>query len=293
MADFPLRCAVWRVRVNVLALFVALLALVAPGWGFVALRLPVPRHAVRLRLADGEGSTTVETALVSTTELADVANGIKYVPLTRPDEVFDCAALCMEVFFNEKAKGSRKGVSAALSSLLPLKALRTFLCRQLYRKLSSAMLATLKQPYRSSIYAVDTNSNQIVGYVEVYMSEARFVLDEVSKNLHLSISPDTASLPTSRESSAMPKIANLAVSPNARKAGIGRQLVLRCIALSRMWGAQELYLTVEPDNAAALSLYAKMGFEMRHLSKGMLWDVEGLTLRKVPRLLSILSLKLQ
>jgi len=271
----------------------ALLALVAPGWGFVVPRLPSPRHALR-SLVDGEGSDTLKT-LIPTTELADITNGIRYVPLTRADEVFDCAALCMEVFFNEKAKGSRQGVTAALSSLLPvpLKALRTSLLRQLYRKLSSAMLAALKQPYRSSIYAVDTNSNQIVGYVEVYMSEARFVMDEVSKSIHLSVSPDAATLPTSPDSSAMPKIANLAVSPNARQAGVGRQLVSRCIALARMWGAQEVYLTVEPDNTAALSLYSKMGFEMRHLSKGLLWDVEGLTLRQVPRLLSILSLKLQ
>lgn len=273
----------------------ALLALVAPGWGFLAPRLPSPRYALR-SLVDGEGSDTLKT-LIPTTELADIdmINGIKYVPLTRADEVFDCAALCMEVFFNEKAKGSRQGVPAALSSLLPvpLKALRTSLLRQLYRKLSSAMLAALKQPYRSSVYAVDTNSNQIVGYVEVYMSEARFVMDEVSKSIHLSVSPDAATLPTSPDSSAMPKIANLAVSPNARQAGVGRQLVSRCIALARMWGAQEVYLTVEPDNTAALSLYSKMGFEMRHLSKGLLWDVEGLTLRQVPRLLSILSLKLQ
>ena len=68
MADFPLRCAVWRVRVNVLALFVALLALVAPGWGFVALRLPAPRHALRLHMLSPASDGKVQ-AQFSMTEL--------------------------------------------------------------------------------------------------------------------------------------------------------------------------------------------------------------------------------
>ena len=56
------------------------------------------------------------------------------------------------------------------------------------------------------------------------------------------------------------EVLTLAVAPNARRRGIGARLMAGFIATAQARGATTAYLDVAADNAAALALYAAMGF---------------------------------
>jgi len=55
-------------------------------------------------------------------------------------------------------------------------------------------------------------------------------------------------------------ISDVFVEENCRGKGIGRKIVERCIASSRMKGFKNIYLTVVEDNYPAVRLYTSMGF---------------------------------
>ena len=58
-------------------------------------------------------------------------------------------------------------------------------------------------------------------------------------------------------------LSNLAVSPNIRRGGLGRQLCERCEEAAREWGFNGLMLQVEEGNAAARGLYeGKLGYRL-------------------------------
>jgi ribosomal-protein-alanine N-acetyltransferase len=56
------------------------------------------------------------------------------------------------------------------------------------------------------------------------------------------------------------EIANVAVSADARGAGIGRQLLDRSLSMARDRGVRRAYLEVRASNHVAQSLYASFGF---------------------------------
>ncbi len=68
-----------------------------------------------------------------------------------------------------------------------------------------------------------------------------------------------------------PYLCNLCVSPSLRSMGIGRSLcrIVEAIA-HRKWEYSNLYLHVDPDNKAALSLYEKEGY----LDVGRRWNAK-------------------
>ncbi len=55
-------------------------------------------------------------------------------------------------------------------------------------------------------------------------------------------------------------VRDLYVAPEHRRAGIGRALPAHVAEAARTAGAQRLSLHTETDNAAALALYAGLGF---------------------------------
>lgn len=57
------------------------------------------------------------------------------------------------------------------------------------------------------------------------------------------------------------EILTLAVSPAARRRGLGRALVEAATRTAMEAGAEALFLEVAADNAAALGLYASCGFQ--------------------------------
>mmetsp|Transcript_8937 Transcript_8937/g.25962 ORF Transcript_8937/g.25962 Transcript_8937/m.25962 type:complete len:253 (+) Transcript_8937:183-941(+) len=54
--------------------------------------------------------------------------------------------------------------------------------------------------------------------------------------------------------------ANLAVSPKARKQGIGKRLLAEAEAQAGEWGYSELYVQVDEDNVEACRFYERLGF---------------------------------
>ncbi len=57
------------------------------------------------------------------------------------------------------------------------------------------------------------------------------------------------------------EILTLAVEPGARRHGVGRALVIAAANAAARTGAQSLFLEVAADNAPALALYDRCGFE--------------------------------
>ncbi|MFN9261314.1 GNAT family N-acetyltransferase, partial [Microcystis sp.] len=60
-----------------------------------------------------------------------------------------------------------------------------------------------------------------------------------------------------------PYISNLAVSPDRRRAGLARRLLLKCEQIAREWGFEELSLHVLDNNLAAQSLYLSSGYRLQ------------------------------
>ena len=56
-------------------------------------------------------------------------------------------------------------------------------------------------------------------------------------------------------------IQTLAVSPDARRRGLGRTLVTALLAEAKSRGAREVFLEVRADNPTARALYDSLGFE--------------------------------
>ena len=60
---------------------------------------------------------------------------------------------------------------------------------------------------------------------------------------------------------------NFAVHPKYRRMGIGSALLRSLEKLAKKKGVKEIYLEVEEDNFAAISLYEKMGFKKKKIIK--------------------------
>ncbi len=63
-------------------------------------------------------------------------------------------------------------------------------------------------------------------------------------------------------------ITNLAVHPDYRRQGLGRNLLVATIALARSSGCQRLLLEVRPSNVTALRLYLGLGFVELYRRRG-------------------------
>jgi ribosomal-protein-alanine N-acetyltransferase len=57
------------------------------------------------------------------------------------------------------------------------------------------------------------------------------------------------------------EVLTLAVGPEARRKGLGLRLVETGVARAAAMGAERVFLEVADDNAAALALYARCGFQ--------------------------------
>lgn len=61
----------------------------------------------------------------------------------------------------------------------------------------------------------------------------------------------------------LPYISNLAVSPDRRRSGLARQLLLKCEQIAREWGFEELSLHVLDNNLPAHALYLSSGYRLQ------------------------------
>lgn len=64
------------------------------------------------------------------------------------------------------------------------------------------------------------------------------------------------------------EILTVGVAPWARRQGVGRALMVAAIGVAREMGADEMFLEVDVANAAAVTLYERLGFVRAGLRKG-------------------------
>ena len=67
-------------------------------------------------------------------------------------------------------------------------------------------------------------------------------------------------------------INNVAISPQLRRRGLGRRLLIHALEAGRKSGCATAYLEVRPSNEAALSLYAAFGFTVLSRRRGYYSD---------------------
>ena len=82
----------------------------------------------------------------------------------------------------------------------------------------------------------------------------------------------TVVLPASLTLGTFWQIRDLYVAPAARRRGVARALLRHVADAARAAGARRVSLQTEPDNTAALAVYAEMGFR----------PVDGLTVLSLP-----------
>jgi ribosomal-protein-alanine N-acetyltransferase len=84
------------------------------------------------------------------------------------------------------------------------------------------------------------------------------------------------------------ELLTIAVSPEARRLGLGRRLVGRFIYQARLRGAESAFLEVAEDNAAARGLYLSSGFTEAGRRRGYYRTPDG---RAVDALVLVRSLQ--
>jgi [ribosomal protein S18]-alanine N-acetyltransferase len=77
-------------------------------------------------------------------------------------------------------------------------------------------------------------------------------------------------------------IMTIDVAPNYRRKGIAQKLLLETEAIFEAKGAKECRLEVRENNAAALGLYMKLGYEKISLLEHYYGEAHGFYLRKTP-----------
>ncbi len=75
---------------------------------------------------------------------------------------------------------------------------------------------------------------------------------------------------------------NIAISPQVRRQGVARRLILELVAQLKKQGSHSLSLEVRPSNTAAVALYQRLGFVQvgRRLNYYRHPKEDGLILRK-------------
>ncbi len=63
------------------------------------------------------------------------------------------------------------------------------------------------------------------------------------------------------------EILTVGVAPWARRRGVGEALMTAAMGMARQAGAETMFLEVDVDNAPAVSLYERLGFERAGLRK--------------------------
>lgn len=71
------------------------------------------------------------------------------------------------------------------------------------------------------------------------------------------------------------ELLTLAVSPDARRRGMGRKLVARFLYQARLRGAEHAFLEVSAENAPAVALYESAGFRSCGRRRGYYQTPEG------------------
>lgn len=84
----------------------------------------------------------------------------------------------------------------------------------------------------------------------------------------LAVAEDTLGMVLCRAIAGEAEVLTLAVPPWTRRRGVGLALMTAAIGAARAAGAEAMFLEVDIDNAAAVGLYERLGFQRTGLRKG-------------------------
>jgi ribosomal protein S18 acetylase RimI-like enzyme len=259
-----------------IALVALLLALGVPAVdGFRRAPAPRGRTSSRTRL---QVATDVFSDITTTTTRAPpppaaaaatappVVREMRFVKIEEEQDVLCGAELCVTVFFGDAAKERNLFRRLNIERVLR-KCSYDLLMRFLNRPRDDAM-----------VKAVRTSTDEMVGYAEVFVTQ----LESSIYRTYLAKAPAQKRLIDVDGRIFVPKLTNLAVVPEARQQGVGKQLVRSCLRQAHAWGFDQIVLTVEQGNADGRSFYRRLGFEELFVDYSEhTWDVSGLFLGMV------------
>jgi ribosomal-protein-alanine N-acetyltransferase len=81
-------------------------------------------------------------------------------------------------------------------------------------------------------------------------------------------SPPAAGVILCRVAAGEMEVLTIGVAPTARQRGVGKALMTAALGAARQAGAEAVFLEVAVDNAAAVALYAGLGFRRAGLRRG-------------------------
>ena len=84
----------------------------------------------------------------------------------------------------------------------------------------------------------------------------------------VALEEDTLGMVLCRTIAGEAEVLTLAVPPWTRRKGVGLALMTAAIGAARAGGAEAMFLEVDVDNAPAVGLYRRLGFEQAGLRKG-------------------------
>jgi ribosomal protein S18 acetylase RimI-like enzyme len=162
----------------------------------------------------------------------------------RFEDLCEAAALSVDVFYGHHR---RDGILAALNVQR--------LTRIQLGEMEARFLVRGSFQGQTDLFLVRDEGRALVAMAEVF-------LHEVDHRLAMDLAPEIFrdSVPTSKGTLVVPKIANLVVAPAYRRQGLGSLLVRQCETRARDWGHSHAALYVDEDNPGARDLYRRLGF---------------------------------
>lgn len=204
---------------------------------------------------------------------------IEIAPLVDPVYARTLAIICCRSFYGEHKPMDSVNIFASLQRALLFEEIVGDLSRRLVRYQSMSRTSDLG--CGRVLTAVD-DEGTLVGFLDLSLT----LYDTVGNEFLVSEGPGLTLPRPGMERRAY--IANVAVSTEARRKGVAEKLMRQAEALALKWvDCDELWLEVSESNLAAVSLYKKLGYEVKLLdpeSKEVVRGPLGYSMEISPRL---------
>ena len=253
-----------------------------------------------------------------------IKSPVKATPITigrieTETDAFNAAKLSIDVFFTENLPEIDEGnVFDKLQAPFRKKA-REKMISTLFSRHLTELNKRLNKPNCLILKAEDENG-KIIGLCEMFMSACmvddvcdpqeceivdagvpdglnsqEFEVNEFYKSAKVLgiASVDERKAEAANNILYYPKIANLAISPDIRRQGLGSKMVKQCLETAKQWSYPCVVLQVEGPNQRAREFYSTLGFEQVSIDKTTkAWDVSEweLKLKATPKHFMIYNL---
>jgi ribosomal protein S18 acetylase RimI-like enzyme len=220
-------------------------------------------------------------------------------------DIYTAASLSIDVFFNENLPTEGKDSLFDKLQAPFRKRARDKFTDTLFSRHLLELNSRLNKPNCLILKAVDEGGN-IVGLCEMFMGaciidRSTSSTDDGSGNgndnggdefavraLYDGVTIVGMASAVEREAAGpnilyYPKIANLAISPSARRQGLGSRLVQQCLDTAKQWDLPTVVLQVEKPNQSARDFYKAIGFtEVAVDTTTKAWQISNFELKLVP-----------